>query len=370
MRSRSLPLIVIVVTLVAGITMYAVRAMQDVPAEVYLGGVIFQPSSIPSGQSTLRVSVATSPSVPTTGIRAILVVTENQNFGGVSYSITPEQTASVTLVGGGRASIGEFTVTLSSQNTGRGSVVFRVNLVRLENIPQGATVNRGNPSVLDATLSVSPTPTPTPTPAPTPTPIPEDEVACREGQIRLGNRCISPIIIDTQGDGFDLTNAQDGVDFDLDSDGFVDRSAWTAAGSDDAFLFLDGNENGVVDSGIELFGNLTPQPYSSTPNGFVALGMYDGRALGGNNDGVIDSRDEVFSQLRLWIDANHNAVSEPIELNSLPGLGVEAISLKYKESKWRDRHGNLFRYRAKVYDVKHADNGRWAYDVFLRVSTP
>ncbi|HKP73815.1 MAG TPA: hypothetical protein VJT82_12810 [Pyrinomonadaceae bacterium] len=69
--------------------------------------------------------------------------------------------------------------------------------------------------------------------------------------------------------------------------------------------------------------------------------------------------------MRLWLDANHNAVSEPDELHPLAALGVAEIELGYKESRKRDRNGNVFRYRAKVKDARGVRVGRWAYDVFL-----
>jgi hypothetical protein len=199
-----------------------------------------------------------------------------------------------------------------------------------------------------------------------------DDWGERTGQCR----CIdgaSPIVIDSRGEGIKLTSPEDGVVFDLPGKGKPLRYSWTKPGSSNAFLVLDRDGDGRISSGLEMFGNYTPQPSSAHPNGFLALAEYDKPEHGRNGDGVIDSRDAIFGSLRLWIDANHNGISEPEELFSLPSLGVYSVSLSYSDAERRDRFRNRFQYRAKVNvgtPQRNNEAGPWAYDVFLAAVSP
>ena len=129
----------------------------------------------------------------------------------------------------------------------------------------------------------------------------------------------TPIVLDLNGNGFDLTNADHGVPFNLNNIGEKEKLAWTSVSSDEAWLVLDRNGNGTIDDGAELFGDITEQPEppaGEKKNGFRALAEYDRVSNGGNANGQIESGDSVFPSLRLWQDANHDGLSEPSELHS------------------------------------------------------
>jgi hypothetical protein len=167
----------------------------------------------------------------------------------------------------------------------------------------------------------------------------------------------SPVIYDVRGDGIHLTSAANGISIDIRANGHPLPTAWTELNSDDAWLVLDRNGNGTIDSGAELFGDHTPQTALIDRNGFAALRDFDV-----NHDGEITAADPVYARLRFWQDKNHNGVSEPGELHPLSEFGVASIPVNPKESRRKDRYGNIFRYRARVNNT----HSEWdLFDVFL-----
>ncbi len=175
----------------------------------------------------------------------------------------------------------------------------------------------------------------------------------------------SPIIIDTDGSGFHLTSAAGGVLFDFYGNGKPIQIAWTAKGSTNGWLALDRKGTGEIDTGKDLFGNITPQPLSNYPNGFLALAVFDEPENGGNSDGIIDSGDTVWPKLLVWIDANHDGISQAEELHHLDDIGIHSIGLMYTESRRVDAYGNQFRYRGGLNPDKGDKVNRVIYDVIL-----
>ena len=134
----------------------------------------------------------------------------------------------------------------------------------------------------------------------------------------LFRRC-EPLVFDLNADSVRLTSITgSSVFFDLDSDGFAERTGWVS--SEDGLLALDINGNGKIDNGSELFG--TP-----TIDGYTIL-----RELDSNADGFISSADNRFSDLLMWRDVNQNGISEASELASLDQWGIVTIDLNATKS--------------------------------------
>lgn len=74
----------------------------------------------------------------------------------------------------------------------------------------------------------------------------------------------------------------------------------------------------------------------------------DSREEGGNHDGVVDASDARFANLCVWADRNRDGVNQPQELSSLSQVGVAALEYRYRVTRLRDSHGNLFRYVSEV----------------------
>lgn len=124
----------------------------------------------------------------------------------------------------------------------------------------------------------------------------------------------SPLVFDLDGDGVELTNLDtSNVFWDLDEDGFAERSGWVSA--DDGILAIDLDGDGYIKDQSELFGDLTE-------DGFTALSAYDT-----NFDNVIDANDAQFGDLLIWRDLNQNGIGGASELFTLTELNITSIGL-------------------------------------------
>lgn len=166
-----------------------------------------------------------------------------------------------------------------------------------------------------------------------------------------------PIVIPLHGQ-YTLSGLNDPVAFDINAIGHPQTIGWTARAADVAFLALDRNGNGVIDDGTELFGNVTPLPGGGrAANGFDGLAQYDT-----NGDGVIDASDPVWNDLLLWVDENHDGISEPGELRHITDSTITAIELDHHWTGRRDQSGNHFGFEGHLHEGRQV---RTFYDVFF-----
>jgi hypothetical protein len=175
---------------------------------------------------------------------------------------------------------------------------------------------------------------------------------------------ISPLVIDFSGQPVlqTLSLLESHVSFDLLGTG-AQHTGWIKPQS--AFLALDLDGSGVIDSGKKLFGEGTLLPNGKrAANGFEALAQYD---IG--HKGYIDKTDPVFPKLLLWRDVNMDGKSEPSELMSLKEAGIERINTSYEPvpRSAQDGSGNAVRLRSKSFGTGVCGaTGCPVYDVYFR----
>lgn len=175
-----------------------------------------------------------------------------------------------------------------------------------------------------------------------------------------------PLIIDLDGDRNVVRELFDSsAYFDLDNDGFRERVAWSLAG--DGFLVRDRNGNGLIDNGTELFGSGRTEFTAGTVRPAGTEGFAELALLDSNLDGAISAADTDFTALKVWVDANGDAITDEGEIKTLAELGIVSISLSTLASDDLDCgcDGTEVTYRS---EVTFADGSlRGMFDAYLSI---
>ncbi len=107
------------------------------------------------------------------------------------------------------------------------------------------------------------------------------------------------------------------VQFDLDGDGVAERRPWVKPTT--GFLVWDGNGDGLVTLGRELFGSVTW--WLLLPNGYRAMDVLDDDRDGFLTYGELDG-------ISVWFDRNSNGRSDMGEIVLAESLGITAIATR------------------------------------------
>ena len=128
-----------------------------------------------------------------------------------------------------------------------------------------------------------------------------------------------PLVINFDGSAAQLQSRR--FEFDIDGDGKTEKVPLLAGNR--GYLALDLNNNGKIDSGMELFG-------ASSGNGFAELAQYDS-----DGNGWIDDGDSAFRKIQVWMPDSGNQGT----LSSLADHGVGALYLGQAETPFALKDG-------------------------------
>ena len=136
-----------------------------------------------------------------------------------------------------------------------------------------------------------------------------------------------PLVIDLNFDGVHPTDVENGVYFDIDNNGFAEKTQWID--SIDGLLVFNRDSDPNITNGSELFSDqVILSNGKKSENGFEVLEEFDT-----NGDGIVDKKDNDFDKLQVWIDINHDGSTineNEQELFTLNELGITSISTKYR----------------------------------------
>jgi hypothetical protein len=149
-----------------------------------------------------------------------------------------------------------------------------------------------------------------------------------------------PLILDLNNDGIATTGLDAPVLYWFDLQGRPETTAWTNPSTEEAFIWIDLDLDRSAHP-TELFGSRMSAPNGGYHrHGFEALVKYDTPDFGGDGDGRITSKDRVWPQLKLWVDRNHDAISQPGEISVPMAHGIVALNLAVYDAHAYDQQGN------------------------------
>lgn len=154
------------------------------------------------------------------------------------------------------------------------------------------------------------------------------------------NTYVDPLLLDLDGNGVGMTDIRDGVLFDIDHSGTLKRTGW--ADRTTGMLVID-DGSGQVKNASQMFseyyagrvGLNGAAGEARFKDGFDALASEDANA-----DGAIDQNDPIWNQLRVWVDASHDAQTDSGELKTLAELGITEINVRAVTASDEVRNGN------------------------------
>ncbi|HEU0150236.1 MAG TPA: hypothetical protein VFR21_25585 [Bradyrhizobium sp.] len=132
---------------------------------------------------------------------------------------------------------------------------------------------------------------------------------------------VTPVAVPLD-DGLDITDLEAPearVTFDVDGSGLGREWSWITPKA--AWLVSDPKLDGKINSGRQLFGNVTFWMFWN--NGYAPLA-----ALDDDRDGILTGKE--LAGLALWRDANSNGVADPGEVKPVSAYGIVAISYKWQ----------------------------------------